>query len=206
MDERLISRSEALDQGLMWYFTGKPCKNGHIDQRYVKNWTCASCIRDTLERTADYRREWMTANKDRVYDLNKSYRDADPIAWAEKNKRWRLANPDKCSNHRKASYYRHHERRKVGMVEWRKQNKAIVSALQAKRRAAVMQRTPAWLTPTDRVEINAIYAYCAALRQCGLDYHVDHIVPLRGKTVSGLHVPWNLQVIPALDNIRKGNR
>ena len=52
-------------------------------------------------------------------------------------------------------------------------------------------------------EIQKIYADCKAL---GKDYHVDHIVPLRGKDVSGLHLPWNLQIIPKEDNLSKGNR
>jgi 5-methylcytosine-specific restriction endonuclease McrA len=54
--------------------------------------------------------------------------------------------------------------------------------------------------------MESVYNYCAALRNVGLDYHVDHIVPLRGDNVSGLHVPWNLQVITGAENMSKGNR
>ena len=65
---------------------------------------------------------------------------------------------------------------------------------------------PAWLNAGHMLEMESIYVYCSALRSVGLDYHVDHIVPLRGDEVSGLHAPWNLQVIPGVENMSKGNR
>ena len=59
------------------------------------------------------------------------------------------------------------------------------------------KRQPIW---ADIKKIQEIYL------NCPLGYHVDHIIPLRGKFVSGLHVPENLQYLPALENIRKGNK
>lgn len=88
---------------------------------------------------------------------------------------------------------------------WKESNKSKVSAKVMKRHCGKLQRTPNWLSKADNFEIECIYKYCGALREIGFDYHVDHIVPLRGKDVSGLHVPWNLQVISAKENISKGN-
>lgn len=75
-----------------------------------------------------------------------------------------------------------------------------------KRKIAKLNRTPFWLNDGQNFEMECIYKYCAALRSIGLDYQVDHIVPLQGRTVSGLHVPWNLQVITGSENASKGNR
>jgi len=75
-----------------------------------------------------------------------------------------------------------------------------------KRKIIKLQRTPFWLNAGQNFEMECIYKYCAALRSIGLDYEVDHIVPLKGKSVSGLHVPWNLQVLTASENASKGNR
>ena len=72
-------------------------------------------------------------------------------------------------------------------------------------RSAKDARQPRWLTDSHLFEMESVYAYCSALRRVGLDYHVDHVVPLRGATVSGLHVPWNLQVLPGRENMSKGN-
>lgn len=70
----------------------------------------------------------------------------------------------------------------------------------ARRRAKQKQATPGWLTFSQILEIQNVY------KGCPKGYHVDHIIPLNGVNVTGLHVPWNLQYLPASVNISKGNR
>lgn len=67
-----------------------------------------------------------------------------------------------------------------------------------KRIADQKNRTPCW---SDLDKIKEIYQKA---QKMGPDFHVDHVVPLSGKTVSGLHIPENLQIIPAKENLLKG--
>ena len=77
----------------------------------------------------------------------------------------------------------------------------------AKRRASKLNRTPKWLTADDIEHMQALYAVAAMIqKESGVEYHIDHIIPLQGKLVSGLHVPNNLRVIPAVDNLKKSNK
>ena len=99
------------------------------------------------------------------------------------------------------------EKRKKVAASWKKRNRAAATADTAHYRATKDQRTPNWLSEFDLIKIKCLYQVAAMYtRESGQPWHVDHIVPLRGKQVSGLHVPWNLQVIPGEDNVRKGNR
>lgn len=77
-------------------------------------------------------------------------------------------------------------------------------AKKAKYRCDVLNRTPKWLTKQDKIAIRAIYdAAVTKSNETGEVYHVDHIIPLRGKLVSGLHVPSNLQILTAEENLKK---
>lgn len=90
-------------------------------------------------------------------------------------------------------------------TQYSKDNRSRILAHTRKRQASLLQRTPPWLDRVSFAEMEFTYEYCGALRSIGLKYEVDHIVPLQGKVVSGLHVPWNLQVISEFDNRSKAN-
>lgn len=125
----------------------------------------------------EYRHQYYLANKDRTLSLCRL---------------WQKRNKDKC---RKA------ER------DYSKRYPYKMAAKEAKHRASKLLRTPSWLSESQLHEIKQIYLEAnelSWLSEGGL--HVDHIVPLRGHTVSGLHVPWNLQILPASTNSSKGNR
>lgn len=116
------------------------------------------------------------------------------LIWAKENKENRNAIVKK---HRANS-----EVWKIYRREWDKQSGAV-----AKRRASIDDRTPPWLDDKHYAQIRSMYLVRARLSAClCIVHHVDHIVPLRGKKVSGLHVPWNLQVVPERINLKKGNR
>ena len=98
------------------------------------------------------------------------------------------------------------ERHNKKCLQWAKDNPATVNARTARRYAAKTNATPAWLTADDHWLIAEAYDL-AKIREklFGFRWEVDHIVPLRGGRVSGLHVPWNLRVIPLNENRRKSN-
>jgi hypothetical protein len=88
--------------------------------------------------------------------------------------------------------------------EWKAKYPEKAIAQKAKRRAAKLQRTVSW---ANSELINEFYAEAKRLTELtGISFHVDHIIPLQGTTVSGLHVENNLQVLPYYENCKKGNR
>lgn len=84
---------------------------------------------------------------------------------------------------------------------------AYAAAMNMARYAGKKKRTPRWLTEADHETMRGKYAMAALMTKLvGVPYHVDHILPLHGETVSGLHVPWNLRVLRGTENLSKGNR
>lgn len=86
------------------------------------------------------------------------------------------------------------------MKRWSKKHPHLARAKAAKRAAAKLQALPKWLTEAQLLEIKDIY------KNCPKGYEVDHIVPLQGKSVRGLHVPWNLQYLTVSENRSKHNK
>jgi hypothetical protein len=105
--------------------------------------------------------------------------------------------------------YAYKNKQKIRTIasNWQKNNKGKVNANTALRHAVKMQRQPEWLSKEDKLKTKCLYQVAAMLnRESDIKWHVDHIVPLQGENVCGLHVPWNLRVIPAVENMRKNNR
>ncbi|KKL50832.1 hypothetical protein LCGC14_2301550 [marine sediment metagenome] len=95
---------------------------------------------------------------------------------------------------------KHAKALKIYRREWRKRNAPLVVAYTRKHQAALLQRTPNWLTPEQEQQVIEFYINCPK----GME--VDHIIPLQGKCISGLHHPDNLQYLTRHENRAKGNR
>jgi|688.fasta_scaffold625812_1 hypothetical protein len=124
-----------------------------------------------------------------------------------KTKLWREQNPEKKVQFRKAEYLVNAEAAKEAARKYRAQYPAKTNAWSRKHQLSKRMQTPKWLTQDDHWMIEQAYEL-AALRTklFGFSWQVDHIVPLQGKLVSGLHTPYNLQVIPAKHNQSKSNQ
>ena len=181
-------------------------------------------LKDPEARKA-YQQAYAAKNREQAYARVKAWREANPEAVAAQHKRyaekhpdklaanqaaWRARNEDKVrvTNKERAAKIRAEQPEKIKATKksYAQRKKDVVNAAVARRKAARLQRTPKWLTAVDLCKIKNMYAIAAALSQTSSEsWHVDHIIPLKGKTVSGLHVPANLRVIRCVENIRKNN-
>lgn len=179
----LPERAEALRIGAPTYDTGNCCVHGHRSPRNTVDNSCVEC-----------RRVWREGYRAQAAAKSKERRDAclarDPegtrAAWAEWQRERRKAVPE---------LFRERDRR-YGKLK-RERNPKAKLACTRKRQAAKLQRTPGW---TETAAIAAFYSACP--EGCV----VDHVIPLRGKLVSGLHVLGNLQYLTKLENLKKGSR
>ena len=145
-----------------------------------------------IENTKRLKKEWYKQNKKLTKD---------------RARQWALDNPERKNEIRTKWREENREQHNAGNREWNSKNKDVKAALSGKRRSAKLNRTPKWLTADDIEHMQALYSVAAMFqRESGIVYHVDHIIPLQGKFVSGLHVPDNLRVIPAVDNLKKSNK
>ncbi len=109
---------------------------------------------------------------------------------------------------RLAKYYLdNHEKEKASRREHYQKNKSTYLFNFYKREDRLKEATPNWLTAEMLSEIKDIYARRQEISNVtGVEHHVDHIVPIQGIDVCGLHVPWNLQILTAEENLRKSNK
>lgn len=129
----------------------------------------------------------------RLSEYNKKRRDTNPEAYNKKNREFKNSCPE-----RKERYYQYTR-------EWKKANKDKVNNGLMKRYAKKKQSS--LNSDIYDEEIEKIYKECSELQsQTGVCQNVDHIVPLVHKDVSGLHVPWNLQILTKEDNMDKSNK
>ncbi len=185
-----ISKREAESSGVRRYYTGKPCKNGHLEYRDVKH-GCRGCRREKerarkktgkgreVRREAERRYRSSPKGREKAA-LRKKKRlekiKADPVLFEaykakqkERKRRYLTTSSGKASQKRKSFF----NEEKIRLA------------------------TPKWC---DKTTINNFISNCPE------GHHVDHIIPLRGGTVWGLNIPENLQYLPAKENILKSNK
>lgn len=154
---------------------------------------CKPCDKSAVQ-------SWRAANPEKLRDREARRYAANPEQAIARAAQWAKENPGATARARA----KHPERYRARVRQYAKENAEVKNAINAARRARKLKASPAWANPD---AIAGMYAAAKTLGQIfGAEYHVDHIVPLLGETVCGLHNEFNLQILPAVDNLKKSNR
>jgi hypothetical protein len=212
-------RKLAKQQGLLVYFTGKPCKYGHFAERRTDSGLCCECARMRKRRLRAQKSGYRTrAEIDAARDAPRRqctackqvFPQTDGFFVLLKNepKNWTgwSAECRECRNKRFREHYRdnheYHIARVTAYIRENpipKRNRDMIRYMRRKKRGC-----PPW---ANQRHLETIYAIADLLTsKTGIPHEVDHWYPLMHLNCCGLHVPWNLRVVPTVLNQAKGNR
>ena len=189
----------------------KTCKSG-LHQYDGKR--CPICYKLSLQK-------WHKNNKDSYRVKRKTDYETNKEVWQARMKTYSEANKETLKE-KHAEYYQEHKEEIIAKVqawqeanrekhrtrsrEWQVKNPAKANARNARRRAAKLNATPKWLTRDHWKQIERYYFVAKWIESILCEpIEVDHVIPLQGENVAGLHVPWNLQLLTEEENCRKKN-
>lgn len=148
-------------------------------------------------KRAAYFKSYYEAHKEEIKALSRKREISNPERRRQEVREWCRANPDKRKEITRTYREDNPEKVKVARKSWYVANYKRWAAYAGVRRSRLLQRTPAW------ADLSIIVKFYEA---CPEGYHVDHIYPLCGRYVSGLHVLENLQYLSVTENLKKSNK
>ena len=195
-----ITRKEAQEQGLRTYFTGKPCKHGHVAPRQTSKGVCVECHNQ-------YARSDKGRATQRRIHARRAASDPDYVQKLRDNAKRHYHSVQKQDDkqmlfkYEKNAEYQKNNRKRINRIRraFNARNPGYGREHVVARRAHMRHSE---LTPHEQQQVRAIYKLRTLLsRATGVMYHVDHHIPLKE---GGLHHPDNLWIITAEENLRKG--
>lgn len=180
----------------------KVCQKAYNDgNKEMKAATGKAYREQNAEAVRAKKKAWVQANREWKRENNRKWAEANPEKQRQSLMDWKTRNPGRATLLRKRWDEKNPERAKALEKQSRIRNKHKIAERLAARRAALIQATPAW---ANKKKIQEFYKTADALGMwTGEWYHVDHIVPLRGRTVAGFHVEHNLQILTQSENCKK---
>lgn len=188
----------------------KQCgKKYHEENKEKRNRQCREYYEKNKEKLnashRTYHENYYQINREKILEKNRQ--------WSQKNREkhkeliclWGQSNKERLRELSHQHYLNNLQKHKERNRNWWRRNPEKRNAKCAKRRAQKLKATPSWLTSEHLEQIALFYTASKDQLKFGIKCHVDHIVPLQGENVCGLHVLWNLQVLTASENLKKKN-
>lgn len=201
----LIDRQTAKAAGLKRYFTAESCKREGIAERLVStsDCLCSAC----KKHISDRKRKHRTDNPDIYAERYRIYYINNKESEKSRKRKWDELNSERVSEQGRKRYQLNKNNILARHKKWRRENLALIRKHCAKYRASKLNATPPWFGELDDFVLGEATQLCHLRKiKTGFNWSMDHMIPIQAKSVCGLHVWNNFQVIPTVLNSSKKNR